>query len=319
MIAWGCPGQDTKESFIALIPPGCSAYVFEYNEQDRLLSADGPGGVTAYTYNVAGELRTKSAPSGTTAYTYDAAGNLRAVAQPDGTEIAYLIDGLDRRIGKQVNGTLIKAWLYRDQLNPVAELDGAGQLVARFVYADQANVPAYMVKNGVTYRIVSDHLGSPRLVIDAGTGVIAQRMDYDAFGNVTLDTNPGFQPFGFAGGLYDPDTGLVRFGARDYDPEVGRWTAKDPIGFAGEDTNLYGYVFADPINLIDPTGLICFDFDQFVNDIRDNRFDLAATAATLGSTLGVGTMPKTPSELRGLGVPRSQLNPFTSQLSRFAG
>ena len=35
--------------------------------------------------------------------------------------------------------------------------------------------------------------------------------------------------FGFAGGIYDPDTELVRFGARDYDPRVGRWTTKDPI------------------------------------------------------------------------------------------
>ena len=34
-------------------------------------------------------------------------------------------------------------------------------------------------------------------------------------GNITSDTNPGFQPFGFAGGLYDTDTGLTRFGARD--------------------------------------------------------------------------------------------------------
>src|SRR3546814_6888632 len=51
---------------------------------------------------------------------------------------------LDRRIGKQVDGVLARGWLYRDQLNPVAELDGQGNLVARFVYADQANVPAYM-------------------------------------------------------------------------------------------------------------------------------------------------------------------------------
>jgi len=69
-----------------------------------------------------------------------------------------------------------------------------------------------------------------------------------------LDTNPGFQPFGFAGGLYDPQTGLVRFGVRDYDPETGRWTAKDPIGFDGGDTNLYGYVVNDPVNLFDPLG-----------------------------------------------------------------
>ena len=61
-------------------------------------------------------------------------------------------------------------------------------------------------------------------------------------------------PFGFASGLYDKDTSLVRFGYRDYDPDIGRWTAKDPIGFAGGDTDLYGYVLNDPINLIDPSG-----------------------------------------------------------------
>jgi hypothetical protein len=47
--------------------------------------------------------------------------------------------------------------------------------------------------------------------------VIAQRIDDDEFGVVINDTNPGFQPFSFAGDLYDPKTMLTRFGARDYD------------------------------------------------------------------------------------------------------
>jgi RHS repeat-associated protein len=128
--------------------------------------------------------------------------------------------------------------------------------VSRFVYASKAHVPDYIVKGGATYRIISDHLGSVRLVVNVSTGAIAQQIDYDEFGIVTNDTNPGFQPFGFAGGLYDPDTKLVRFGARDYDPETGRWTAKDPIGFRGGDANLYGYVIGDPINLQDSSGLI---------------------------------------------------------------
>lgn len=72
---------------------------------------------------------------------------------------------------------------------------------------------------------------------------------YDVAGNT-------FQPFGFAGGLYDQHTKLTRFGARDYDAQTGSWTAKDPIRFAGGDTDLYGYVFADPVNLIDPNGLV---------------------------------------------------------------
>jgi RHS repeat-associated protein len=113
-----------------------------------------------------------------------------------------------------------------------------------------------MIKGGVTYRLITDHLGSPRLVINTSNGTITQRLDYDEWGNITQDTNPGFQPFGFAGGLYDRDTGLVRFGARDYDSVTGRWTTKDPIGFNGGDTNLYGYVVGDPINFLDPYGLV---------------------------------------------------------------
>jgi len=72
---------------------------------------------------------------------------------------------------------------------------------------------------------------------------------------VTQDSAPGWQPFGYAGGLYDPDTKLVRFGVRDYDAETGRWTSKDPIGFLAGDPNLFSYVFADPANSIDPQGL----------------------------------------------------------------
>lgn len=116
-------------------------------------------------------------------------------------------------------------------------------------------MPDGFVRGGVTYRILTDHLGSVRYVLDAQTGDVVQRMEYDAYGRVILDTNPGFQPFAFAGGLYDPQTGLVRFGARDYDPETGRWTTKDPILFPGGGTNLYGYTLGDPVNLADVDGL----------------------------------------------------------------
>ena len=173
----------------------------------------------------------------------------------DGTKIEYVIDGQNRRIGKKVNGTLVQGFLYQDGLNPVAELDASGNVVARFVYGTRANVPDYMVKGGVTYRIVSDHLGSVRFVVNAATGDIVQKMEYDEFGKVLSDTAPGMQPFGFAGGLYDKDTGLVRFGARDYDAETGRWTCKDPIGFSGGDMQLYGYAGDDPVNRTDVLGL----------------------------------------------------------------
>ena len=220
-----------------------------YDAQDRLLTY----GSAAYTYSAAGDLETKTDASGTTSYAYDALGNLIQVNLPDGRVITYVIDGQNRRIGKKINGVLVQGWLYQDQLEPVAELDGAGNVTARFVYGSRPNIPDYVVAASGTYRIFSDHLGSPRLVVNASTGVIAQRMDYDEFGRVTLDTNPGAQPFGFAGGIWDADTGLVRFGARDYDAETGRWTARDRARFAGG-WNQYSYAFVDPVNLIDDEG-----------------------------------------------------------------
>jgi len=192
-------------------------------------------------------------------------GNLRHVILPGGTAIDYLIDGQNRRIGKKRNNVLEQGFLYQDQLKPIAELDGNGNVLSRFVYATGANVPDFMVKGTNTYRIIKDHLGSPRLVVDIATNTVIQQMNYDVWGKVIQDSNPGFQPFGYAGGLYDRDTKLVRFGARDYDAETGRWTAKDPIGFAGGDTNLYGYVVNDPVDFIDPLGLeICAANGQLI-------------------------------------------------------
>jgi RHS repeat-associated protein len=225
-----------------------------YDDQDRLTAYAG----TTYTYTANGELASKSAGGQTVTFDYGVLGNLRQVVLADGLTIDYVIDAAGRRVGKKVGGVLTQGLLYQDQLNPVAELDATGAVVSTFIYASKPNVPDYLVKAGTTYRVISDHLGSVRLVVNATDGTVAQRVDYDIFGRVMLDTNPGFQPFGFAGGLYDRQTGLVRFGARDYDPETGRWTAKDPIGFGGGGTNLYGYTLADPISAIDPSGLAIF-------------------------------------------------------------
>jgi RHS repeat-associated protein len=159
----------------------------------------------------------------------------------------------------------VQGFLYADGLHPIAELDGRGNVVETFIYGTRPNVPDLMIKGGVTYRIISDPLGSPVEVINTATGAIVEQISYDAWGTITSDTDPGFQPFGFAGGLYDADTGLVHFGARDYDPVIGRWTTRDPLGFAGGDTNLYGYVLQDPVNFNDPLGLWTFQLGLSFN------------------------------------------------------
>ena len=222
-----------------------------YDAQDRLLSY----GNATYTYTANGEMKTKTVGGQTTTYDYDALGNLRGVSLPDGQQIEYLIDGQNRRVGKKVNGALVQGFLYQGQLRPVAELDSSGNIVSRFVYDKGINVPDYMVREGVTHRIVTDHLGSPRLVVNTTTGAIVQEMKFDEYGNVLADTHPGFQPFGFAGGIYDRDTALVRFGARDYEAESGRWTVSDPIKFEGNSSNLFTYSQNNPINFIYFNGL----------------------------------------------------------------
>lgn len=221
-----------------------------YDEQDRMLSYAG----AEYTYTANGELSMKVAGADTTRYEYDVFGNLVRVALTDGTVIEYVIDGRHRRVGKKVDDVLVQGFLYGDQLNPVAELDGSGNVVSRFIYGSKANVPDYMIRGGETFRILSDHLGSVRLVVNVSTGSIAQRLSYDAWGRVVEDTNSGWQPFGFAGGVLE--RGLVRFGVRDYHADAGVFTTPDPAVRAGLVANSYHYAGGDPINRFDLDGRI---------------------------------------------------------------
>ncbi|HEY2408206.1 MAG TPA: RHS repeat-associated core domain-containing protein [Polyangiaceae bacterium] len=226
-----------------------------YDPQDRLTKY----GNFTYTYTKNGELKTKTdtTNSQVTTYTYDAQGNLITVAPPNAAPlITYITDGLNRRVAKKVGTSIVKQWLYRDSLKPVAELDGTGALVSTFVYGSSPNVPDYMVRGGSTYRILTDQVGSVRMVVDVSTGVSKWEATYSAFGEQTITVGaatPDFMPFGFAGGLYDVDTKLTRFGARDYDASVGRWTAKDPTRFS-DGPSLYSYAHNDPVNMRDRTG-----------------------------------------------------------------
>ena len=182
-------------------------------------------------------------------------GELLNVTLPDGTVVEYVHDPLGRRIAKKVDGTIIEKYLWQGLTRLLAVYDGSDNLLMRFEYAD-GRMPVSMTSSGSTYYLTYDQVGSLRVVADT-FGNVVKRIDYDSFGNIINDSNSTFAvPFGFAGGLHDRDTGLVRFGFRDYDSDVGRWTAKDPILFAGGDTDLYGYVRNDPINLIDQHGLI---------------------------------------------------------------
>jgi len=239
-----------------------SSVIAAYDAQDRLTSYDG----TTYKYWPNGELRSKTtADGGVTEYNYSPLGYLTSGTFPDRTTFNYAYDGFGRRVQKVVRGTTTR-YVYRDRLHLSAVLWGDGNVVSRFVYGSRAGTPdLLLLPNGSVFRIISDQLGSPRVVVAVSAsgipaGTIVRTIDYDEFGNRTVTTNTGVVsdlelPLGFAGGLYDTDTGLVHFGARDYDPSVARWISKDPILFRGGQANLYVYANNDAINRIDPSGL----------------------------------------------------------------
>jgi len=259
---------------------GATTVTSTYDDQDRLLSSD--DGRT-YAYTASGALRTRTVSGATTTYDYDATGALTGVTLPGGAQLGYTVDAGGRRVA-ETGGASQRRFLYGRGLGPVAELNATGTGVkSRFIYATHSNVPDLMIRGDKTYRIVTNQLGSPMAVVDVATGDVVQELDYDEFGRVTRDTNPEFQPFGFAGGLWDRETGLVRFGARDYDPETGRFTAPDPAGFAGGSTNLYGYALNDPVNITDPSGQVL----DTILDLGFIAYDLYRIGKSLMNGCGV--------------------------------
>ena len=106
-------------------------------------------------------------------------------------------------------------------------------------------------KNGTTVRyFITDHLGSTVALADS-SGRIVSSTSYDSFGNAATSIPTSYR---YTGREYDSDTGLYYYRNRWYDPKIGRFISEDPIGFAGGDINLYGYVGNNPLSFIDPFG-----------------------------------------------------------------
>jgi RHS repeat-associated protein len=205
--------------------------------------------------------------------------------------ISYKHNALNQRVAKLVDGVTVEKYLWRDLTTLLAIYDANDNLLQRFEYAvpqghflassQHQRMPVAMTSSGTKYYLHYDQIGSLRAVSDTN-GQIVKEVVYDTFGTIVSDSDPTFKvPFGFAGGLYDPDTKLTRFGYRDYDSFIGKWTAKDSIGFDGGDSNLYGYVLGDPVNYVDPEGLLeknIFDkawdlfFGESASDMRKKAF-----------------------------------------------
>jgi len=226
-----------------------------YDAQDRILSH----GSLAYSFDQDGFLTQRGAVT----FEYSARGELLNATIGPGDEVQYTYDGLGRRVARTDNSGTTQ-YLYGNPGNQLllTEVRAPDGTLTQYLY-DESGVLIAMDRAETRYYIASDQVGSPRVVTDA-SGVVVKRMTYDSWGVQIEDSNPAFTlPFGFAGGLADAKTGLVRFGFRDYDPLVGRWMARDPILYQGGQANLFVYANNDPVNYRDPSGLACIGASLF--------------------------------------------------------
>ncbi len=222
-----------------------------YAADDRLIEYAG----RSYDHDLAGDLTTITDGAESIVFNYDAAGLLHSLILPDGSVIAHRHDAADRRVTRLVDDEPVAGWVYGTGASPLLELQADGSVRTRFVYALHPATPDYVIHHDDTLLVVRDHRGTPRMVVDVATGDIMEQMVTDEFGAITSDPSAWtILPLAYRGGMHEPHTGLVRFGARDYDPSIGRFTTRDPILFNGGQANLFLFATGDPVNRHDPSG-----------------------------------------------------------------
>ncbi len=170
------------------------------------------------TYDAEQNLATTTEPSGTTSYAYDADGDRLLRRDPAGTTL-YLPD-MELRLDKST-----------------------GQVTGTRYYSHAGTLVATRTASGVRFLSADPH-GSAELSIDGATQAEAQRR-FTPFGQFR-GSPIGIWPTdkGFVGGTIDPD-GLTHLGARDYDPDTGRFTSVDPVFDQQDPQSWNGYAYAD--------------------------------------------------------------------------
>lgn len=213
---------------------------------DGTMKTDGLRGLTV-TYNALKLPKTVS--SGTTStvtYIYDAGGNKLAVSQ-DGTVKNYYCGD----------------FVYTSGLAVDYILTPNGQMTRN------PSTGAYTAQ----YNII-DHLGNVRSVVNS-SGTVLQSTDYYPFGLAFSDANVTNNRYLYNGKELENYTigssylGTLDYGARHYDPRIGRWTVPDPMAESEYYHSAYSFCTLNPVNLIDPFGLTTYTIGNQIKEIND--------------------------------------------------
>jgi len=231
-----------------------------YNTANQML----PFNTQNMTYDANGNMISLTNACGTTNYTWDARNRLVGINGFTSTctslSASFEYDALGRRIQKSVtdtvNGTRTTNYIY-DGLDIVQEIEN-GIPAVNYIRTLNIDEPLARIKaDGSVRYYQTDALGSVIALTDE-MGVARTKYSYDPFGNVTISGEASDNPFQYTGREND-GTGLYFYRARYYSPELQRFISEDPIGFAGGTLNLYEYVGNNPVNFVDPLGLIHYN------------------------------------------------------------
>lgn len=211
-----------------------------------LLSAGG----MSYTYDAAGNTTTRPGASGPQSLTWDSEGRLATITEGASvSENLYDADG-SRLIRRDPNETVLYLGATEVHLSRGGVLSGVRH------YQHNGETVAVRTNSGLTW-LLCDVQGTPQVAIDATTQ--AQTRRYQTPFGGPRGTQPGSWPSqkSFVGGVADPATGLVRMGAREYDPVVGRFLSVDPVMLTDDPQSLAAYTYANnnPMTFSDGTGL----------------------------------------------------------------
>ncbi|WBF69234.1 RHS repeat-associated core domain-containing protein [Desulfovibrio subterraneus] len=268
---------------------------FFYAPDGQLQSA----GDVRFFHDAAGSLRCRQQGRVNLYCFYEDDTRLDAVRLPDGTQMTYCYGASLGPVASFLNGEPAESFVWLDSTRLATYHDHIRGLSYHFQYGAERLPEAVTVMENLgevsiqsagsemaTYLLGYDQVGSLRAVWSQ-SGELIKEIVYDSFGNVLSDSNEWFyMPIGFAGGLPDRYTGFVRFGYRDYDPAVGRFTARDPLGDTGGDHDLWDYCVDDPVNANDPLGLKSEEVQDKTQDPRGRDYT-SSTNKELNKVAGV--------------------------------